>query len=58
MDNRFDGDVLHLVMAMTEEATKEMEDFLNTREYYISDNGKLYFSASNEVIDSVLKFLT
>lgn len=54
----YDGDTAHLKMVMSEEATSEIRDLLNSREYYISDEGDFYFSPERDTINATLRFMS
>ena len=54
----FDGDKSNANFIMAEEGIKEAEEFLNSREYYISVEGKLAFPAGNLITDLSLLTLT
>lgn len=46
------------VFAMTDDAIKEVDDKLGNRNYYVDPNGKMYFSASDDIINRVLDNIT
>jgi hypothetical protein len=54
----FDGDKANFNIIMTEEANAEAEKLLNSREYYISVEGKLAFPSGNLITDLALLTLT
>lgn len=54
----YDGDTCSLICFMSEEAKEEVRELLNSRNYYVGVNGKMSFSASNDVIDLVLANIT
>lgn len=58
MDNRYDGDMFHLKMLLANESTAEIKELLNSKSYYINDAGKVRYSCSNDVINSVLRFMS
>lgn len=54
----FDGDTVSFTCVLTEEAKEEVKKTLNSRNYYVGVNGKMSFSASNDVVDLVLASMT
>ena len=54
----FDGDKGNLNFIMTEEGNAEADKLLNSREYYISVEGKLAFPSGNLITDLTLLTLT
>lgn len=50
-----DGDVMSMIVAMTDDARQELKDALNTREYYVGINDTLYYSSSSDVSDLVFR---
>lgn len=49
-----DGDVLSYTCALTEEARAEIRAKLNSRDYYVGIDSRMFFSASTDIIDLVL----
>ena len=54
----YDGDTVSLNIVLTEESIKEIKDYLNNKEFYITPSGELAHSMSIDTIDLVLKHLT
>lgn len=54
----YDGDAMSLICVLTEEAKAEVKKKLNSRDYYVGVNGKMSFSASNDIVDLVLANMT
>lgn len=54
----YDGDMCSYEIAITDEAVHEVDLKLNSRNYYVDSNGNMYFSASDDIIDSVLNNIT
>lgn len=54
----FDGDTCSGTCILTDDAREEVKRVLNSRDYYVGVNGKMSFSASNDVIDLVLSNIT
>lgn len=54
----FDGDTMSATAVWSEESKAEIKKTLNSRNYYVGVNGKMSFSASNDVTDLVLKCMT
>lgn len=54
----FDGDTLSVQAVLTEEANKEIEDKLNSAEYYLDSNNEFYFSLSNDILQITLAYMT
>lgn len=50
----FDGDVLSFTCLLAEDSKKEIADKLNSRDYYVGVNGKMFFSANTDIIELVL----
>lgn len=46
------------VFALTDNAVTEVDNKLNSRNYYVDSNGKMYFSASDDIINRVLSNIT
>jgi len=53
-----DGDTLSLSMLLTDEAKEEIDNYLKSKEYYISPENKFYFSNDNDILSSVLAYMT
>lgn len=53
-----DGDTLSLSMSLSDESVAEITDYLNRKEYYINDNGKLNFSSNTDILGAVLAYMT
>lgn len=47
-----------MILVWTEDAREELVDMLNKWEFYISSEGKMSFSFSDDVIDIVLDSMT
>lgn len=54
----FDGDVCSWTALITEEAQTEIKNKLNSPDYYVDANGKMYFSAETDILNYVLGYLT
>jgi hypothetical protein len=54
----FDGDMCDLICLLTEEAKDEINAVLNSKNYYVSVDGQMAFSASNDIIDLVVANMT
>lgn len=54
----FDGDMCSLSVVYTDESIAEIDKLLNSKEFYISPDGKLLYSAETDTIKLVLKHLT
>jgi len=54
----YDGDKSNLNILYTEEALAEVEELMNSREYYVNVMGKLVFPVGNLVSDLALIYLT
>jgi len=54
----YDGDTCSLICLLTEDAKVEVKKKLNSRDYYVGVNGKMAFSAGNDIIDLVLANVT
>lgn len=54
----YDGDTLSMVLVYSEESIREIDKYLNSLSAYIDGTGKLLASASNDVIDNILKDMT
>jgi hypothetical protein len=53
-----DGDLCSLTALLTDDAKEEIKTVLNSRNYYVGVNGKMAFSANNDVISLVLANVT
>ena len=53
-----DGDTLSLIAVLSDEAVEEINSYLNRKEYYINDNGRLNFSSSTDILSAVLAYMT
>ena len=53
-----DGDTLSLSAVLSDEAKEEVSNYLNKKEYYISDSGKLNFSSDTDTLSAVLAYMT
>ena len=58
LNKEFDGDMMSLTCAMTEDAKAEIKTLLNNKDYYIGVSGRPTFSASNNVSDLVFAEMT
>ena len=58
LDNKFDGDTCSFTCVLTDESISEIEDLLNSKDFYVGVNGKITFSASNDVSDLVFAEMT
>lgn len=54
----FDGDTISLTTLTTEESIKEINDMLDSKEFYITPSGELAFSVKNPVLDLVLAHMS
>ena len=54
----FDGDTCSFTPVMTDEGIEECRRHLSSREFYVSGENTMYFSASNDVSDLVFSELT
>lgn len=54
----FDGDTCSFTCVLTDESISEIEDLLNSKDFYVGVNGKITFSASNDVSDLVFAEMT
>jgi len=53
-----DGDTLSLTAVLSDDAVEEVEAYLNRKEYYINDNGRLNFSSNTDTLSAVLAYMT
>lgn len=54
----YDGDMLSYTSLLTEESIKEISEFLNNKEAYITTTNEITYSSSDDVVDIVMKVLT
>jgi len=54
----FDGDMLSLQALLTDEAIEEINNYLNSKEFYITPENKFYFSFEIDTLDAVLNYMT
>lgn len=54
----YDGDTMHAKMVLSDEAVREVKEFLTRRDYYISENNELYFDVGTDVINTVFRTLS
>ena len=54
----FDGDTVSFNTVYSKQAIDEIKNYLNSKRYYLSSNGKLTYSMSTDTIDFVVKNLT
>lgn len=54
----FDGDTMSAYCVMTDEAVKEINDMLNSRDFYLTLDNKMAFSLNTDMIGLSLKYLT
>ncbi len=54
----FDGDTGSLNIVYTDEAQKEIMKTMNSRQYYVTIDGKMNFSASTDIINYTLQNMT
>lgn len=50
----FDGDLCSLICLMLDESHDEIRELMSSRNFYVGVNGKMPFSAANDVIDLVM----
>ena len=58
LNKEFDGDMMSLTCAFTEDAKEEIKSLLNDVKYYYGVTGRPTFSASNAVSDLVFAEMT
>jgi hypothetical protein len=58
LDADFDGDTVSFTCVLSEEAKKEIKNKLDSREFYINEDGKPYFSGETDITNVVLGTLT
>jgi hypothetical protein len=56
LDNK--GDMMSLICVWVKDGVDEIKHLLNSRNYYVGVNGRMNFSANNDVIELVLKSMT
>lgn len=54
----FDGDTCSLNVLYTEDSVKEVDDFLGSKEAYLSPTGEILYSSANDISDLVMSTLT
>jgi hypothetical protein len=54
----YDGDTCSLICLLSEDAKAEVKKKLHSRDYYVGVNGRMAFSAGNDIIDLVLANVT
>lgn len=54
----YDGDMTNLLILTTKEAVDEVNTILNSKEYYLSTNGKLTYSPVTTTLELVVSHLT
>jgi hypothetical protein len=54
----FDGDTVSFNILYTDESIAEINDLLNSKEYYLSPDGRLLYSANTDTLSLVLKHMT
>jgi hypothetical protein len=54
----FDGDMISANIVYTEEAIEEVKKLLLSPKFYIGPNGKMYFSASTDILNHTLNYMT
>lgn len=54
----YDGDTISFTVLFTDESIKEIDDLLSDKKYYIKPDGKIIYSAANDISNLVLKHLT
>lgn len=54
----FDGDTVSATATWTDESKAEIKEKLNSKNYYVGVNGKMTFSAGNDITDLVLSNMT
>ena len=58
LDKKFDGDTCSFTCVLTDESISEIEDLLDSKDFYVGVNGKITFSASNDVSNLVFAEMT
>lgn len=58
MNDGYDGDTSSLTCVWTGESVKEIEDLLNSRDYYVNIDGKMTFSLKDDIINLMLASFT
>lgn len=54
LDKRYDGDKTSLAIVYSDDAMKELDSFLNSKEAYIDTNGKLKYGIEGNHIASLV----
>jgi len=54
----FDGDTASFNIVYSDEAIKEVNDYLNSKKYYLGTDGRISFSANTDTVGYVLKNMT
>lgn len=54
----YDGDTVSFTCLLTEDAKEEIHRTLNSKEFYVSVNGRMAFNGSTDIIDLVLANIT
>ena len=54
----FDGDKMMLILLWGEESNQEIDMMFGKRIYYVDNAGKMSASASNQVVDDLIKTIT
>lgn len=58
LDLDFDGDLVSCTLVLADESITEVTNYLNSKEYYINDSGKLNFSCNTDILSAALSFMT
>ena len=58
MNDGYDGDTSSLTCVWTEDSVKEIQDLLNSRDYYVNIDGKMTFSLKDDIINLMLASFT
>lgn len=53
-----DGDTLSQTAVLSDDAVNEITEYLQRKEYYLSDSGKLNFSNDTDTLSAVLSYMT
>lgn len=54
----YDGDCCSLTCIWTEDSVKEIQNLLNSRDYYVNIDGKMTFSLKDDIINLMLASFT
>lgn len=54
----FDGDTVSFNVVYTDEAMREVEEYLNSRRYYVGTDGRISFSSETDTVKYVLQNMT